>query len=323
MSQPLTLQQYLLHQLEQHKDRLDLMMIMAEISTIGKLISQLTNRSGLTGLHGSAGTLNIHEESQAKLDVFANEICKDYLSESGLFAALASEEEKDIVDLHHSRSRYVICFDPIDGSSNIDVNLPIGTIFSVYRTLPHLSQIDVQQFLQPGRSQVLAGYVLYSASTMLVFSWGDGVHMFTLNSNIGEYQLVLEHATFPAEATYYSFNESYAPFISDSDQHYLHYVRNNTKKARYVGAFIADFHRILLKGGVVLYPATDINRRQKYIPKLRLVYEANPIAFLAEQAGGAATNGLDNLLDVKPTLLHQKSIAYIGNAKMVQQRANL
>jgi fructose-1,6-bisphosphatase I len=314
---PKTLQQYLLGELKDHPERYELVMMMADIATIGKLISARTNRAGLTDLVGMAGSTNVQDEAQARLDVFANDLCKDYLRETGLFAALASEEETVVVDLENPNARYVIAFDPLDGSSNIDVNVGIGTIFSVHKKLKGVPAGDEKQFLQTGRDQVLAGYILYGSSTMLVFSWGDGVHAFTLDVDLGEFLLSDEHVKIPDECPYYSFNEAYAPYISAGDQKYLAEVRRQTDKLRYIGSLVADFHRNLFKGGVFVFPAVDTSGKGDFKPKLRLNYEAKPMAWLAEQAGGAATSGKTAILDIMPKELHERVPLIIGNKTIV------
>lgn len=306
-----TLQQYLLAELEDHPERLQLVMMMSDIATIGKLISAQTNRAGLAGVRGLSGATNVQDEAQAKLDVYANDLCKDYLKNTGLFAAMASEEEDDAVDLKNPQAQYIIAFDPLDGSSNIDVNVSVGTIFSVHRKLEGVPAGSDKQFLQPGRDQVLAGYVLYGSSTVLVFSWGEGVHEFTLDVDLGEFFLSDDHLTVPDKAPYYSVNESYEPHISKRDQAYLKRIRDETSKLRYVGSLVADFHRNLLKGGVFFFPAV------KDKPKIRLNYEAKPMAFLIEQAGGAASTGTEDILGIAPSRLHQRVPVIIGNKQIV------
>lgn len=314
---PKTLQQYLLEELGNHPERLQLVMMMSDIATIGKLISAQTNRAGLAGIRGMAGSTNVQDEAQAKLDVYANDLCKEYLSSTGLFAAMASEEEDQVVDLKNPGAGYVIAFDPLDGSSNIDVNVSVGTIFSVHRKSEGIPAGSDQQFLQPGRDQVLAGYVAYGTSTLLVFSWGDGVHEFTLDVDLGEFFLSNERVKVPDAMPYYTFNESYAPFISEHDRAYMDQVRERTSKLRYAGSMVADFHRNLLKGGVFFFPAVDTSGKGAFKPKIRLNYEAKPVAFLMEQAGGAASTGTEDILDMVPTELHQRVPVIIGNEQIV------
>ncbi len=316
-SVPKTLQLFLLEELKDHPEKSELVLMMADIATIGKLISARTNRAGLTDLRGLAGSTNVQDEAQANLDIYTNELCKDYLGSTGLFAALASEEEDNVVDLNNPDARHIIAFDPLDGSSNIDVNVGVGTIFSVHKKLDAVPAGDGRQFLQIGREQVLAGYILYGSSTILVFSWGDGVHEFTLDVDLGEFILSNARVMIPPETPYYSFNESYVPFIAVTDQKYLAKIKQQTSKLRWIGSFVADFHRNLIKGGILFYPPVDISGNKNFKPKLRINYEAKPLAMLAEQAGGAATDGEQPILDLLPTELHQRVAVIIGNKDIV------
>jgi fructose-1,6-bisphosphatase I len=319
MQVPQTLQLYLLKELKDHPERIDLVMMMADIATIGKLISARTNRTGLTDFRGLTSDTNVQGETQAKLDVYTNDLCKNYLRNTGLFAALASEEEDDAVDLENPGGKYVIAFDPLDGSSNIDVNVSVGTIFSVHKRLDGLAPGDAKQFLQPGKDQVLAGYVLYGSSTVLVFSWGDGVHEFTLDSDLGEFLLSNENLRLPDACPYYSFNEAYTPFIAGRDQNYLIEVRKEADKLRWIASLVADFHRNLIKGGVFFMPAFDVSGGGNFKPKLRLNYEAKPMAFLMQQAGGTALAGDENILDIVPSELHQRVSVNMGNTNVVER----
>lgn len=321
MTVPKTLHQYLLGELKNHPDQYELILMMADISTIGKLISAHTNRAGLTGMLGLADSSNVHNETQAKFDIYTNELCKGYLANTGLFAALASEEEENVVDLNNPTANYVIAFDPLDGSSNIDVNVGVGTIFSVHKKRLDVAAGDERQFFQPGRTQVVAGYILYGSSTMLVFSWGDGVHAFTLDVDLGEFLISDAHVKIPEQCTYYSFNEAYAPYVSAADQKYLAYVREKSSKLRWIGSLVADFHRNMIKGGVFVLPAFDISGKGDFKPKLRLNYEAQPMAFLAEQAGGAASSGKADILDIIPSELHERTALIIGNKTIVKGEA--
>lgn len=314
---PATLQQFLLNELAGHPERLELAMMMSDLATIGKLISAQTSRAGLLDIRGLAGSTNVQDEAQAKLDVYANDLCKQYLSSTGLFAALASEEEEAAVDLENPDAQYVIAFDPLDGSSNIDVNISVGTIFSVHKKLADIPPGDERQFLQPGKDQILAGYILYGSSTMLVFSWGDGVHEFTLDMDLGEFLLSNEHLTVPAEVPYYSLNEAYVPGMTAKDRAYLKAVKERVAKQRWIGSFVADFHRNLLKGGVFIFPAVK-DSKGEFKPKLRLNYEAKPMAFLIEQAGGAAIDGEQAITAIQPTELHQRTPIIIGNKDIVE-----
>jgi fructose-1,6-bisphosphatase I len=315
---PITLQQYLLKKLKNNPNKYDLTLMMADIATIGKLISAQTNRIGLTSSRGLAESSNVHNETQANLDIYTNGLCKGYLKETGLFAALASEEEEEVVDLMNPDASYIVAFDPLDGSSNIDVNVSIGTIFSVHKKLKDIPSGDERQFLQKGRDQVLAGYVLYGTSTILVFTWGAGVHVFTLDVDLGEFLLSDANVEFPEECPFYSFNEAYTPYVSASDQELLVKVRKMTSKQRWIGSLVADFHRNMIKGGVFVLPAFDTSGKQDFKPKLRLNYEAKPIAFLAEQAGGAASTGKMDVLDVLPKKLHERTPLIVGNKRVVK-----
>jgi fructose-1,6-bisphosphatase I len=319
MAMTKTLQQYLLEKLKNHPERYELVMMMADLATIGKLLSARTNRAGLTDLIGKAGSTNVQNEEQANLDVYANDLCKEYLGSTELFAALASEEEETVVDLKNPAGKYVIAFDPLDGSSNIDVNVPVGTIFSVHKKLKGVPAGDVRHFLQSGRDQVVGGYILYGSSTMLVFTWGDGAHMFTLDVDLGEFLLANEHVRIPEETPYYSFNESYAPYVSEISKQRLEKIRKSCGKQRWVGSLVADFHRNMLKGGMFIMPAFDTSGKKHFKPKLRLNYEAKPIAWLAEQAGGAATDGDNAILDIVPDSLHQRVALIVGNKQLIKE----
>lgn len=314
---PFTLQRYLLENLRDHPERSGLVMMMADLATIGKLISAQTNRAGLTHIRGLADSTNVQEETQANLDIYANDLCKTYLTSTGLFAALASEEEAEVVDLGNQDAQYVIAFDPLDGSSNIDVNVSIGTIFSVHKKRPDVPAGDERQFLQPGKDQVLAGYILYGSSTVLVFSWGDGVHEFTLDVDLGEFLLSNENVTLPSDAPYYSLNDAYTPQMNQHDQDYVARLKQVVGKQRWIGSFVADFHRNLIKGGVFFFPAITSMQSNTPKPKLRLNYEVQPMAFLIDQAGGSATDGARDILDIEPTELHQRVAVIIGNKDIV------
>jgi len=316
-----TLTQYLLREAVDHPERRDLVMIMSDFATIGKFISRETNRAGLVDVLGPIGQVNIQGEQVQKLDVLANEQCKNYLRETGHFAALASEEEETVVDMgtHGENAQYVIAFDPLDGSSNIDVNVSIGTIFSVHCRILDIPRTDEKQFLQLGRNQMLAGYLLYGSSTVLVFSFGDGVHEFTLDQALGEFLLSRERIQIPDKCEIYSVNETNAPFMREKDRKFIDYLKYEKKcGTRYIGSLVADIHRNLKKGGIFLYPEVDKDGTEKYKGKLRLNYEAKPMAFLVEQAGGLATNGRQHILDIIPNELHERSALIIGNKDVVE-----
>ena len=227
MNIPLTLSQFLIKELTDHPEREGLVAILSDLATIGKIISNHTNRAGVAEMIGSVEKINIQGEEVKKLDVFCNDLCKDYLKKTGNFAAMASEEEDEVVSMGDfgKDAKYVIAFDPLDGSHNVEVNLPVGTIFSVQRRLVDFDRTDERQFLQPGRDQVLAGYVLYSASTVLVFSWGDGVHEFTLDQGLGEFLLSREKMVIPENCEIYSFNEGSYKYLQAKDKKFVDYLK--------------------------------------------------------------------------------------------------
>lgn len=321
MNLPPTLSQFLIKELIDHPERECLVAIMADLATIGKIISSHTNRAGLAGILGTTCKTNVQDEEVQKLDEFCNELCKNYLRQTGNFAAMASEEEEGVVEMGEfgKDAKYVIAFDPLDGSANVDVNLSVGTIFSVNKVLADFNNTDERQFLQPGRDQVLAGYILYSASTVLVFSWGEGVYEFTLDQGLGEFFLSREKMMIPNVCKIYSFNEGNFKYLSASHKKFIEYLRDEKKcDCRYVSAMAADVHRNLIRGGVFILPANDKKNSGEYKPKLRLNYEAKPMAYLAEQAGGSSTDGEKNLLDIAGESLHQRISVFIGNKDIIE-----
>ena len=322
MAHPLTLFQHLLEHLAEHPDQKELVMIMSDLATIGKFISKETNRAGLADILGAAGMINAQQEEAQKLDGFANAQCKNFLRQTGHFAAMASEEEDTVVDMgkNGASAKYVIAFDPLDGSSNIDVNISIGTIFSVHKRLENIERVDEKQFLQKGREQVLAGYILYGSSTVLVFSFGLGVHEFTLDQSVGEFLLSREKMAVPEICKIYSFNEGYIDMISEKNKKFVGWLKQEKKCGiRYVGSLVADFHRNLIKGGVFVYPGVDKEKTGEYKNKLRLNYEAKPMAYLLEQAGGLSTDGQNNILDIQPSSLHQRVPLIMGNKDIIEE----
>jgi len=280
-----------------------------------KMIAARVRRAGLSDILGSAGETNVQGEVQQKLDVFANETLIESLSWKEMIGLIASEENDRLTAVHYGSpgAKYAVVFDPLDGSSNIDVNVSVGTIFSILRCPDGGANDPAQWVLQPGRKQVAAGYVLYGSSTMLVYSSGSGVHGFTLDPSIGAYLLSHENMKMPEKGPYYSVNEAYRDSFPAPYPEYLDTLRHGglgTKYGmRYIGSLVADFHRTLLKGGVFLYPPTA----DAPGGKLRLMYEANPIAFLAEQAGGMATNGHQPILDIVPEGVHQRTPLVVGS----------
>lgn len=312
-----TLTQYLLAQSAPEKR--DLALIMADLAAIGKYISREVNRAGVADILGAVGFQNVHNEDVQKLDVFANSLCKEYLAQTGHFAAMASEEEAGIVALSGG-APYIIAFDPLDGCSNIDVAVSIGTIFSVHRVKANMPSSDERQFLQKGKDQVLAGYLLYGSSTVLVFSYGDGVHEFTLDQTLGEFVLSKERVSIGEPCGIYSVNESNTSFFAEKDRGFIERLKEGKKcQARYIGSLVADFHRNLIKGGIFLYPGIDKKESGIYEGKLRLNYEAKPLAFLLDQAGGGATDGVHDIGDIDPASLHQRTPLIMGNRDMIAE----
>ncbi len=294
----------------------ELSQLLRDIALASKIINREINRAGLTDITGPAGSGNVQGEMQQKLDVVANIRFIRALKNGGQTCAIISEEDVAIIHTGNREARYVVAIDPLDGSSNIDVNVSIGTIFSIYRRItPVGSEATEADFLQGGHQQVAAGYVLYGSSTLLVLTTGDGVTGFTLDGSLGEYILSHPNLRQPHTGSIFSCNDGNVPDYPAPVQTYLETCKRQRLTGRYIGSLVADFHRNLIKGGIYLYPPTpDLPHG-----KLRLLYECFPMAFIAEQAGGVATNGLVRLLDVDPISLHQRSPLFIGSAEMVSQ----
>ncbi len=289
--------------------------LMSGITLATKMIASRVRHAGLSDILGAHGRENVQGEEQQKLDVYANETLLHCLSWRESIGLVASEENERPMAVHHGSptAKYAVVFDPLDGSSNIDVNVSVGTTFSVLRR-PEDGRTDVSAWvLQPGRAQVAAGYVLYGSSTMLVYSVGNGVHGFTLDPAVGAYVLSHENIRMPRQGNYYSVNEAYFDEFPERYRGFLNRIRQGALgrrySSRYIGSRVADFHRTLLKGGIFLYPPT----KESPSGKLRLLYEANPIAFLAEQAGGSATNGEQRILEVQPESIHQRTALVAGS----------
>lgn len=298
--------------------------LLYHIAVAAKIVNQKVNKAGLVDILGEAGSINVQGEDQKKLDVLANEQFIQMLRTSGECCGVASEENQEVVQFDADLERngnYIVCMDPLDGSSNIDVNVSIGTIFSIYRRItPRGEKAQKEDFLQAGSKQCGAGYVIYGSSTMLVYTTGHGVYGFTLDPGIGEFCLSHSKITTPQMGQYYSTNEGYIQHIDRGFQDYIRFCQEEDKpshrpyKGRYIGSLVADFHRNLLKGGIYIYPATAAAPNGK----LRLLYECNPIALLAEQAGGMATNGKQRILDIQPETVHQRTPFIVGSAGMVE-----
>jgi len=293
----------------------ELSQLLRDIALASKVVNREVNKAGLIDLMGAIGSQNMAGDDQQKLDVLANIRFTRALMKGGEVCALVSEESESFVDLNNE-GRYVIAIDPLDGSSNIDVNVSIGTIFSVYRRKsPPGTPIQTWDILQKGCEQVAAGYVLYGSSTMLVYTTGHGVNGFTYEPSLGEYFLSHPNMRIPEDGKIYSVNEGSANSFSQPVKDYVQYCKDKNYTARYIGSLVADFHRNLLKGGIYIYPATSKDPNGK----LRLMYECNALAFIVEQAGGKASNGYDRILDIALNDLHQRTAFYVGSRKMVEK----
>ncbi|MEO6332113.1 MAG: class 1 fructose-bisphosphatase [Gemmatimonadaceae bacterium] len=296
--------------------------ILYDLALAAKMIANKVRNAGLADVLGATENSNVHDEVQQKLDVLANDIIIKAMDHGGRLCAMASEEMPDIIPIPEQFrcGKYCLLFDPLDGSSNIDVNVPVGTIFSVLCKVSRGNRGELEDLLQPGVSQVAAGYVIYGSSTMMVYTTGQGVHGFTLDPAIGEFLLSHPNIRMPDPGRYLSVNDSYEPLWTDTVKELMQrYRKGDGKKrsatsSRYVGSLVADFHRNLLGGGIFAYPSNSKTPKGK----LRLLYEANPLAFMAEQAGGAATNGEKRILDIVPTELHQRTPLFIGSRSHVE-----
>src|SRR6202789_2275279 len=295
--------------------------LLSGITLAAKMVEAKIRSAGLSDVLGAFGAENVQGEQQQKLDVYANQALLHCLGLRDSVAALVSEEDEEPVTFNRSveSGKYIIVFDPLDGSSNIDVNVNVGTIFSILRRLPDDQGADLQaSILQPGYTQVAAGYVVYGPSTVLVYTTGHGVHGFTLDPTIGAFVLTNENMKMPAQGNYYSVNEANAATWPDEYREYVGKLRSGALgkqySSRYIGSLVADFHRTLLKGGVFLYPPT----LKQPGGKLRLLYEANPLAFIAEQAGGMATNGTGRILEIRPEGIHQRTPFCVGSKREME-----
>ncbi len=296
--------------------------LLRDIGLASKIVNRDLSKAGLVDtILGDAEKMNIQGEEVKKLDEFANSILIKCLQNSGECCGIASEEEDTFVSFDNRKNAsYVVLFDPLDGSSNIDVIAPVGTIFSVFKRLSPIGEnCDLNDFLQKGNKQVAAGYVIYGSSTMLVYTTGNGVNGFTLEPSIGEFCLSHPSIKTPENASTYSINQGNYNSFHENVKEFISFCQDNTNKKpyslRYIGSMVADFHRNLIKGGIFLYPATTDAPKGK----LRLMYECNPMAFIQEQANGKATDGYNRILDIEPTELHQRSVVYIGSSNLVNQ----
>lgn len=297
--------------------------LLYDVALAAKAIAHKTNRAGLLDVLGRTGDVNVQGEQQQKLDVYADTIIYRLCDHTGRLCCLASEEQPEIIPIppEYEKGSYVLVYDPLDGSSNIDVNVSIGTIFAIFRCLDWETRGRLEDVLQAGKKMVAAGYVLYGASTMLVYTTGAGVHGFTLDPELGEFLLTHRHMRVPEPPKYYSVNHSYFSRWSPAVQRYVRWLSGRdgndspVLSERYIGSLVADFHRNLLRGGVFVYPA-EVNKPQG---KLRLLYEAAPLAFLIEEAGGYASDGRRAIRDIVPQDLHQRVPVFIGNRSLVEK----
>lgn len=300
----------------------ELSRLMNSIKLAAKMVSYKVNQAGLVDINGAIGSENIQGEEQQKLDVIANDIFIDTLSQREIVCGIGSEENDDFIEIKGSgvNNKYVILMDPLDGSSNIDVNVSVGTIFSIFRRVSEVgSPVTIEDFLQKGDAQVAAGYVIYGSSTMLVYTSGNGVNGFTLNPSLGTFFLSHPDMKIKEDGSIYSVNEGNYNSFEEGVKNYIEYCKSfDDKKAyssRYIGSLVADVHRNILKGGIYIYPGTT----SKPNGKLRLLYECNPFAFIIEQAGGKATNGKQRIMEIQPTELHQRVPFFCGSKNMVDK----
>ena len=292
--------------------------LLSGITLATKIIASHVQRAGLLEIIGEAGAVNVQGEVVQKLDVFANDTLRRCLGYRRNIGILVSEEDEDPHVIQEAESgKYIVLFDPLDGSSNINANVSIGTIFSIlHRDAASDNQNVLSHILQPGCKQVAAGYVIYGSSTVLAYTAGAGVHMFTLDPSIGAYLLAEENVRMPETGSIYSVNEAYEKNFPNGIRRYLKWAKEEGNfSSRYIGSLVADFHRTLIRGGVFLYPGTP----KAPEGKLRLLYEANPLAFVAEQAGGMASDGEQRVLDKQPTAMHQRTPLIIGSKKEVER----
>jgi fructose-1,6-bisphosphatase I len=300
----------------------ELSRLLRDIGIAAKIVNREVNKAGLMDILGDVGTINIQGESQKKLDVFANEQFIAALKSGGECCIVASEENDDFVHIDgevSKNAKYIVAMDPLDGSSNIDVNVAVGTIFSIYRRVSTDGKPTIEDVLQKGTEQVAAGYIIYGSSTMLVYTTGKGVNGFTLDPSIGEFCLSHPKMKIPEDGFIYSINEGNYVHFPEGVKKYLKYCQVEDEQSsrpytsRYIGSMVADVHRNMIKGGIFIYPTTSGAPNGK----LRLVYECNPMAFIIEQAGGRATDGFNRILDKEVTSLHQRSAVFIGSKNMV------
>lgn len=302
----------------------ELSRLLSSIRLASKIVNREVNKAGIADIIGRAGNTNVQGEEQQKLDVLANEIFITALSNREVVCGIASEENDDFIEIKSGEngylSKYVVLIDPLDGSSNIDVNVSVGTIFSIYRRVTEPgTPVKLEDFLQKGENQVAAGYIVYGSSTMIVYTTGHGVNGFTLDPSLGTYYLSHPNIKFPRIGKIYSINEGNYIKFPQGVKNYIKYCQEEENDrpytSRYIGSLVSDFHRNMIKGGIYIYPSTS----QSPKGKLRLLYECNPIAFIAEQAGGKASDGFNRILEIEPKELHQRVPFFCGSIEMVEK----
>jgi len=325
MKNHVTLGEYIIdNQMDFQYSSGELSSLLSSIKLASKVVNHEVNKAGLVDILGNAGETNIQGEDQQKLDVYANEVFMRTLVNRQIVCGIASEEEDDFVIIEGKNkahdNKYIVLIDPLDGSSNIDVNVSVGTIFSIYRRVTPLgTPVSEEDFLQPGNLQVAAGYVVYGTSTMLVYTTGHGVNGFTLNPAIGTFYLSHPNMQFPEKGKIYSINEGNYVHFPQGVKDYLKFCQEEEDDrpytSRYIGSLVSDFHRNMIKGGIYIYPTSSKAPQGK----LRLLYECNPMAFLTEQSGGRASDGYQRILNIKPNKLHQRVPFFCGTKNMVEK----
>ncbi|MCC6976120.1 MAG: class 1 fructose-bisphosphatase [Anaerolineae bacterium] len=327
----MTIERHILDKQRQHPNASgSLTQLLYDIALAAKIIARETTRAGLVNILGSHGSVNVQGEEQMKLDVFADQTLYKMNDHTGRVCLMASEEHEDIIPIpnHFPVGNYVLVYDPLDGSGNVDVNASMGTIFAIHRKISSSPRGVLEDVLQKGRDIVAAGYIVYGPSTMMVYSVGDGVHGFTLDPSVGEFLLSHESIRIPQTPRFYGCNQGNERYWTEGVRRYLNWVRatddphRKPLDGRYMGALVADFHRILLKGGVYIYPG-DLRDPLKPAGKLRLLYECAPLSYLMEQAGGYGSDGYDNILEIQPHQLHQRTPLFIGDKVLVQKAESL
>ena len=315
----ITIERFLLDRQPEHATG-DLTTLFYDIALAGKMIAMQTRRAGLIDILGKEGTTNVQGEEQKKLDVYADDVIYTLNDHTGRLCAMVSEERENWLPIpeKYRKGNYVLVYDPLDGSSNIDANVTIGTIFGIFRATDVEKRGRLEDCLRRGRDLVAAGYIVYGASTMFIYSAGDGVHAFTLDPEIGEFLLTHENLRFPDQPTYYSLNLGLYNTWEPGVQKYADWLQTCTQpklSQRYIGSLAADFHRNLLYGGMYGYPADAKSPKGK----IRILYEAGPMAFLAEQAGGYGSNGHQSLLEIQPETIHQRTSVFVGSRSLVEK----